>query len=108
MSLGTYLVGAALFLFIAAYVGSPLRRIKLDADKVIEQWVSGARTISKEALPLSGVESTQLITTVVDAIGPAEVDEAPVNFCPQCGRRVEVDHRFCPGCGTQLPKGAAR
>ncbi|MFO7662031.1 MAG: zinc ribbon domain-containing protein [Chloroflexota bacterium] len=25
-----------------------------------------------------------------------------IRFCPQCGRRVELDERFCAGCGHKL------
>lgn len=24
------------------------------------------------------------------------------NFCPQCGKKLEVDWNHCPGCGTAI------
>ncbi|TFG69124.1 MAG: zinc-ribbon domain-containing protein [Anaerolineales bacterium] len=103
MSLGTYLIGAALILLIAAYVGSPLRGMKFEAEKVIEQWVSDAR------IRLEKVPHVSIVENKADLVTRNEVvDVEQINFCPQCGRRVEVDHRFCPGCGTPLPKGAAK
>uniref|UniRef100_A0A8C6XK52 Zinc-ribbon domain-containing protein n=1 Tax=Naja naja TaxID=35670 RepID=A0A8C6XK52_NAJNA len=26
-----------------------------------------------------------------------------VNFCPQCGQKVEEMFHFCPACGGRLP-----
>jgi hypothetical protein len=104
MSIGTYLVGAAVLLIVTVYITTPFRRIKIDFDRTIEKWVSAARNqiangdTSPTAVDTSsGYEDTQDINREVDLYGP-------VNFCPQCGRRVEVDHRFCPGCGVQLKK----
>ncbi len=102
MSIGTYLIGAGLFLLIAAYVGSPLNRTKFDADKVVERWVTDARLrLEKSSFSSDDVSDGVLTATEV-------VNNESVNFCPQCGRRVEVDHRFCPGCGTPLSQGAVR
>jgi rRNA maturation endonuclease Nob1 len=101
MNVGTYLVGAAILLLVAAFVGSPLRHSKVDTDKAIEQWVANARVKIKDDISVSADEQTLVLPVVEITTGE------PVNFCPQCGRRVEVDHRFCPGCGKELMKGAS-
>merc|ERR1712210_52525 len=31
----------------------------------------------------------------------------PVHFCPHCGTKVELTHRFCPFCCCQLQTGGA-
>ena len=107
MSIGTYLVGTAVIILIAAYVGSPFRRTKVDVDSVIEKWVSDASHRIKVQRPLFDEEITDEVI-ITGAVEHDVADAEPVNFCPQCGRRVEEDHRFCPGCGTQLVKGAAK
>lgn len=103
MSLGTYLIGSAIFLLVAAYVGKPLRRTKFEAEKVIEQWVADARTRLKKVPQESAAESAPESVNRTDLL-----DVEAVNFCPQCGRRVETDHRFCPGCGAPLQQGAVK
>ncbi|XP_064414641.1 inactive serine/threonine-protein kinase VRK3 [Latimeria chalumnae] len=30
-----------------------------------------------------------------------------VNFCPECGQKMEITFTFCPYCGIQLPKASA-
>ena len=114
MSIGTYLVGIAILLLIAAYIGNPFRRVKVDVDSFIEQWVSDARNnltedelLTGEDALLTSEESTEEVVILTGA-GLEVFDTESVNFCPHCGRRVEDSHRFCPGCGTQLVKGAAQ
>ncbi|HHS97850.1 MAG TPA: zinc ribbon domain-containing protein [Chloroflexi bacterium] len=85
MSVGSLLVGAALALMVGAYLARPFRRPEADLDRAIEQWVA------------------QTYATLQSARPPAPTpSEGPVNFCPQCGRRVGPDDRFCAGCGTPL------
>ena len=107
MSIGTYLVGIAIVLIIAAYLGRPFRRFSVDKDKVIEKWVANVRNRIDESLSVPEDENVEELVVTSAVSSEVSGDEA-VNFCPQCGRRVEVDHRFCPGCGTQLVKGAAQ
>ena len=96
-------MGAAVLLIITVYVSAPFRRIKVDVDRTIEKWVSAARNQLDSGDALSGVETSSVYPEVKVDMGKVDSLE-PVNFCPHCGRRVEVDHRFCPGCGTLLLK----
>ena len=79
MSLASILVSLAVAIVAIAYVARPFRRDEPDWEHAIAQWVD----------------------TLEDA------EDAAVNFCPQCGRRVAPDHRFCPGCGRALPASEA-
>ena len=88
MGIGSILVGVALALLVGAYLARPFRRPEADPDRAIERWVAQARA----AAQASGRAELSL---------PAG-EEEPVNFCPQCGRRVGPDDRFCAGCGTPL------
>jgi hypothetical protein len=86
MSVGAILVGAALVLLVGAYLARPFRKAEMDPDRAMERWVAQARR-------RGGGEQR------------SREAERPVNFCPQCGRRVGPDDRFCAGCGTPLRKG---
>ncbi|MDF1514543.1 MAG: zinc-ribbon domain-containing protein [Anaerolineae bacterium] len=101
MSMGTLLVGIGVGLLVAAFVGRPFRHTSIDNNRIVEEWVAWTRTktesLDEEAVQINPVEMSVALNS------PAEIQMAePVNFCPQCGRRVEVDHKFCPGCGTPL------
>ena len=100
MSIGSILVGVSVALLVAAYLARPFRPTRAgdDVDRMIETWVTRARSevptepeLEPERMPSPAPQAT------------AE----PVNFCPQCGRRVGPDDRFCAGCGRQLPGGGA-
>jgi len=90
MSIGAILVGVALALLTGAYLARPFRRAEADPDRVIEHWVARLRERGG--------------TGVQEGRGAGEAEE-PVNYCPQCGRRVGPDDRFCAGCGTPLREG---
>lgn len=86
MSVGAILVGAAVALLVGAYLARPFRRAWMEPDRAIEQWVAQVRAKGSRGAEARG--------------------EEPVNFCPQCGRRVAPDDRFCARCGTRLRGGA--
>ena len=80
MTIGTLLIGLAVAILAVSYVARPFQRgHPVDLDQAIDRWVTQTRA--------------QL---------SAEGDDAPVSFCPQCGRDVDPEHRFCPDCGTKL------
>ena len=90
MGIGSVLVGIGVALIVGAYLARPFRKVSApaDVDQTIETWVAQVR-------PGKATSGTDL----------PERDTAPVNFCPQCGRRVSPDDRFCSGCGRQLGRG---
>lgn len=99
MGLGSILVGIAVFVIVVAYVAWPFRRTERDWDRAIENWVENLTPAASESSSIAlGTEPTPA-PQPQPAPSPAE----PYNFCPQCGRRIEPDHRFCPGCGSPLP-----
>jgi hypothetical protein len=81
MGIGSILVAIALALVVGAYLAWPFRRAGTDADRTIEAWVAQAR-----------------------AEGTRE-QEAEVNYCPRCGRRVAPEDLFCARCGSRLQGG---
>jgi NADH pyrophosphatase NudC (nudix superfamily) len=96
MSVGSILIGIAVLTVVVAYLARPFRSpTGLDADRAIERWVAQLR---EEERPLQArtAESSQSIVE--------ETSEQAVNYCPQCGRRVDSDDRFCSGCGTRLQR----
>ncbi|HEY75065.1 MAG TPA: zinc ribbon domain-containing protein [Thermoflexia bacterium] len=88
MGIGSILVGVALALLVGAYLARPFRQPEAEFDRAIEHWVAQARA----ALQAGEVAAAPAATAA----------EEPVNFCPQCGRRVGTDDRFCAGCGRPL------
>ncbi|HIE37727.1 MAG TPA: zinc ribbon domain-containing protein [Anaerolineae bacterium] len=86
MSVGAILVGAALTLLVGAYLARPFRRMRVEPDRAIEYWVAQVRERGGREARAQGRRGV----------------EGPVNFCPQCGRRVGPEDRFCAGCGTRL------
>ncbi|MGD1992189.1 MAG: zinc-ribbon domain-containing protein [Anaerolineae bacterium] len=100
MSIGSILVGVAVALLVAAYLARPFRPTRAggDIDRSIETWVARAQSDVPAELELEPERS----------LAPQREEVAePVNFCPQCGRRVGPDDRFCAGCGRRLPGGGA-
>jgi hypothetical protein len=89
MGIGSVLVGIGVALIVGAYLARPFRKVSApaDVDQTIETWVAQVRAVE-------ATSGTDL---------PAR-DATPVNFCPQCGRRVSHDDRFCSGCGRQLSR----
>jgi hypothetical protein len=94
MTIGALLIGLAVAILAVSYITRPFQDDKRgDLEQTIDQWVAqaSARPTTKKAEP-----------TLPEPKPTVEADEAPINFCPQCGRRVSPDHQFCPGCGTKL------
>ncbi len=86
MSTGSVLVALALAVVVGAYLLRPFRR-QAGPDRAIEAWVARVRA----GYPVEA---------------PAAVpEEAEVNFCPRCGRRVGPEDRFCARCGAPLRGG---
>jgi len=94
ISLGSILVGIAITAVVVAYVSQPFRHAHADLDKTIEAWVQEAH-IEHPPTPAS---------VPPHAPRTLSTDNEPINFCPQCGRKLEADHVFCPGCGNKVPK----
>ncbi len=86
MGIGSILVGVAVVLVVGAYLARPFRTTEVDLDQTIDAWVAQ-------------VSAEGAAARLTDR-GPD-----PVNFCPQCGRRVGPDDRFCARCGTPLQAG---
>ena len=59
-----------------------------DLHENIEAEIASLRQI-KDRLPVSA-----------PAVPPGS--SAALNFCPQCGRRLQVGDRFCGACGVQI------
>lgn len=91
MSLGAILVGIAVTMIVIAYAARPFRRTTTDHDAVIESWVAQLTPPTHTPTPPPPHSPTP------------PLPHSQTNFCPQCGRRVQPDHRFCPGCGYRLP-----
>jgi hypothetical protein len=81
VGIGSILVAIALALVVGAYLARPFRRAETGAGRTIEAWVAQVR-----------------------AEGTGE-QEAEVNYCPRCGRRVAPEDLFCARCGTRLERG---
>lgn len=81
MGIGSILVVIALALVVGVYLARPFRKAGSDADRAIEAWVARARAED------------------------AGEEDAEVNYCPHCGRRVALDDLFCAKCGTRLRGG---
>jgi hypothetical protein len=92
MGLGSILVGIAAAIVVAAYVALPFRRTGGAPDRVIETWVAQVRAGSRQ------------VRRAASAPEPAQGSE-PMNYCPQCGRRVGPDDLFCARCGARLRDG---
>jgi hypothetical protein len=100
MSVGAILVGIGALLVVVSYIVRPFRTATRSGhiDRVIEAWVARVR----------GEEKTNgRAGTRGEHLGSVDAEAAPINFCPQCGRRVMADDRFCSGCGTRLGGGSA-
>ncbi len=127
MSLGTILVSLAVVLGVGAYVAWPFRRAGdtvadgADVERLVEAWVRRAQAAQVAQVAVVGEGSGELQGGIARASKPGHAeeltpvvsasssgDDATVNFCPYCGRRVEQDHVFCPKCGKQLSKGKVR
>lgn len=90
MGIGAILVGVALLAVVVAYLARPFRVVNSDQDRGVEAWVSQVRVEAKE----QGSRSAE---------GPSSSGEQePINYCPQCGRRIDPDDHFCAGCGRRL------
>jgi len=100
MSIGAILVGIGALLVVVSYVARPFRSAASsgDMDRVVEAWVARAR---------GGEKNNGRTETRGEHPGSADAEAAPINFCPQCGRRVAADDRFCSGCGDRLRGGSA-
>lgn len=118
MSLGSIFVGLAVAVIVIAYIARPFRTASGAAasrtDKLIEAWVRAAPVVTPAgqdviAEPKVQVEVAAPAPVVAPRAAARPVSSEPVNFCPQCGRRVTAEYRFCPGCGALLPheEGAA-
>jgi len=82
MGIGSVLVGLAVAILVSAYLARPFRKGTMDLDRAIDTWAGHVRVAGR-------TESAD-----------------DVNYCPQCGRRVNSDDRFCSGCGRRLQGGA--
>ena len=101
MSIGSVLVGISVLAVLAAYLARPFRATKpVGADRAIEAWVARMRDET------DGEEEQSPQTHKGERVRPGEETSANhvLNFCPQCGRRVDRDDRFCSGCGARLRK----
>ena len=93
MTVGSILFGVAALAIVVAYVARPFRPSGPGLDRTIETWVS-----QMGALEEGQKETAQATVGTRDAEPPMD----SVNYCPQCGQRVEQDARFCSHCGTRL------
>jgi NADH pyrophosphatase NudC (nudix superfamily) len=77
------------------YVDTPAAPVPVDVDDQIEASVRKLRTPQEVDVAIEAAVKQARQKEVVPANGA-------VQFCPQCGRRVEPDERFCAGCGHKL------
>jgi len=100
MTIGAILVGIGALAVVVAYVARPFRAPTSSGnwDRAIEAWVARAR--DEEAVGRHAEAPKE-------HRGGIDSEAAAVNFCPQCGRQVQLDDRFCSGCGTRLRGGSA-
>ncbi len=94
MSLGTVLIGIAALVVVTAYLARPFRSAERDVrDRTIEAWVGQARR-----------EASDRLEPIGPAVEPGEEPRArrDVNYCTQCGQRVDAGDRFCSHCGARL------
>jgi hypothetical protein len=108
MSIGSILVGVAVLAVVVAYLARPFRpAADAGIDRTIEAWVTQVQAARGRAALPDLTEDVQQ-GRVGESAGPAEAetDTRAVNYCPQCGQRVDEHDRFCSGCGTQL-RGSA-
>jgi hypothetical protein len=105
MSVGSILIGVSVALLVAAYLARPFRPVRAggDFDRMIEIWVARARS----DIPPEPALAPERSPAAQPSAPQPETAAEPVNFCPQCGRRVGPDDRFCAGCGRRLPGGDA-
>lgn len=87
----------------------------VDVDDQIEAAVKRLRTPQQldEQLEAAIRQARQKPAVSSPATGASVTTNSAIQFCPQCGRRVEPDDRFCPQCGHNLvqessPAQAAR
>lgn len=104
MTVGSMMIGIAVLAVVVAYVARPFRRTtNARLDRTIEAWVAQARAGGGGLAEQGRGED--------DKAGPASMKTGTtaeaINYCPQCGRRVESDDRFCSGCGKRLSRGGA-
>ncbi len=97
MSLGSILVGLAFTIVAIVYIAQPFRKVSVNLDQVIESWIQSVRKNESSRAPIETP-----VSRPVEFIEAPPIEDQTINFCPQCGRCVEPDHRFCPGCGTKL------
>lgn len=104
MSIGSVLIGIAVLAVVVAYLARPFRPFATaSVDRSIEAWVAQAKAEDLAAEEQGRRELSDKRRK------PAERGTAiePMNYCPQCGRRVDRDDRFCSGCGKRLTGGPA-
>jgi ribosomal protein L32 len=94
MTIGALLIGLAAAILAVSYIARPFQRERpANLEETIDRWVAEAK---RESSPRRAAPPSPQPKAATEA------DEEPINFCPQCGRRVAPEHRFCPGCGTEL------
>jgi hypothetical protein len=64
---------------------------------------------SQQTVPYSGQEVTQTSTNVYGQPQPSsqphpQESNRPLNYCPNCGAKIEEKAKFCEMCGTDLSK----
>ncbi len=62
-----------------------------------------ARVLAAELPPSSGRPSEPPRAPAVRA-APPEVRTSSLQYCHQCGRRIEADNLFCNGCGRPIKR----
>jgi hypothetical protein len=93
MTVGALLVGIAVLGVVAAYVARPFRSTRTaPSEQTIETWIARTRGVGEE------LERERQQRVTPEPTGSALV----VNYCRQCGQRVDEADRFCSGCGTPL------
>ncbi|MEW5986547.1 MAG: zinc ribbon domain-containing protein [Chloroflexota bacterium] len=97
-------VAQAAGLPVAGEIQNPKSKIQNQVDAEIEAAVSRLRRASVDEEIEAAV--SHLRQRPVAALATAPVancrSSGAVNFCPQCGRRVDPQDRFCAYCGEKL------
>ncbi len=107
MSVGAILMGIAVLAVVVAYLARPFRPTTgAGIDQVIETWVEQVQAEELESRRRPGLVEDGRPEHAEEGAKPTEVETAvrAINYCPQCGQRVDSGDRFCSGCGTRLPR----
>jgi cytochrome c-type biogenesis protein CcmI len=66
------------------------------------------RALAGMGEPQESPSAEESAAEVPDEWQPIVLRAVSVNFCAQCGMKVDLGHKFCPNCGTARAGAAVR